>query len=163
MKIKKVGKNDYQDYYQTYTNALREGFTNFVPNNWLNNFDNEFEEYFLAETQKTFVEMYITYLDNEPIGVFSIDKYNEYENCAILDSIYFRKSQHGKGYAKTALDFIEKRIEDLGYKKVVLWCSTENTRAWKFYTKNNYKPTDKKWDDILDGVTFHNILLEKEI
>ena len=137
MEIVLANYDNYKDYHQTYITALRDGFIEFTPNEWINRFDKEFYEYFRDCYKNIEIEMYICYLDNQPIGVFNIDKYkDEMGNIyGLVDSIYFKKSFHGKGYAKLALNFIEQRLKELGYKKAVLWCSTENARAWRFYVK----------------------------
>jgi len=166
MEIIRANFENYDDYHITYITALRQGFIHFCPNNFINNFDKSFYEYFTECSQNKSIEMYICYQDSQPIGVFSIDKYIIEQTAkpqALLDSIYFLKNMHGKGYARTALDYIEGRARELGYTHIYLWCSKENERAWHFYQKNGYQPTDKKWDDILDGKTFHNILFQKEL
>ena len=161
MIIESANFDNYQDYHKTYIQALREGFVDFVPNQWIDKFDSEFFEYFGEEYKDTLTEMYICYANDVPIGTICLSHYTHpqtNQKCALLDSIYFRKSVHGLGYAKVALDFLESRARVLGYECMVLWCSIQNKRAWSFYIKNGYIPTDQEWDDVLDGHTFNNIL-----
>ena len=166
MEILPANFDNYEDYHNTYIKALTQGFVGFVPNQWINSFDKNFYEYFKNCYKDSAIEMYICYINKNPIGVICIDKYVTKDNTtpqALLDSIYFIKDMHGKGYAKTALSFAESRAKILGYNKMFLWCSKENTRAWNFYTNNGYIPTTQEWNDILDGKTFHNILFQKEL
>lgn len=102
----------------------------------------------------------------QPIGVFVFGKSNiknSKPTDAFLDSIYFRKEFHGKGFAQNGINFIFEFLRKQKFKKVFLWCSTENKRAWRFYEKNDFKQTQETWNDNLDGKIFHNILLQKEL
>lgn len=165
MQLKKVTSKNKQDFHTTYINALREGFLDFVPNKMIDNFDKNFETYFNDCKNKN-VEMWICYDGDLPVGVIVFGKAqmdNAGEDDAEIDSIYFRKFAHGKGYAGSTLKFAEETLKKAGFKTILLWCSKENTRAWRFYTKNGYKPTEQIWNDNLDGKIFHNILFAKNI
>lgn len=166
MTYKKVGLEERQKFQETYITALREGFIGFVPENFIKTFDRHFDNYFNECFNDANMEMYICYEDEMPIGVIVFGKSHLPKamlSDGFIDSIYFRKNYHGKGYAKEALDFMENRLKFLGYRTIYLWCSSENERAWRFYTKNNYQLTQQEWDDCLDGRIYHNFLFKKSI
>jgi len=166
MEFKKVDLNNKKIFQDTYIKALTEGFIGFVPLNFIKEFDKTFDTYFYECFNDKNTEMWICFEEEKPIGVIVFGKSNldnAQKQDAFLDSIYLRKNAHGKGYGKIALDFLENRLKEKGYKKIYLWCSIENQRAWKFYKKNKYIPTQQKWDDELDGKIFHNILFYKEL
>ena len=163
MIFEKVTNENKEIFHRTYITALRQGFVGFVPENFIAKLDNEFDS-FMQEMIQDNMQMYICYQESMPIGVVVFGEYKEsLEKDALLDSIYFLKEYHSKGYVTEALDFAEQILKQEGYKKVCLWCSKENERAWRFYTKHNYMPTNKEWNDELDGKIFHNILFEKEL
>lgn len=166
MELRKLNNENKDDFHKTYITALTEGFVDFVPYKWISKFDSEFNKYLEELMADETNEKLICYLDNKSIGVVIYGKStveNAKSDDALLDSIYFKKSFYGQGFAQKALEYAENDLIDKGYKKVFLWCSKENKRAWHFYLKNGYVPTEKKWDDLLDGKTFHNILFEKDL
>lgn len=165
MEIVKADWNNYNDCFETHTKALYEGFSPFKPINFINDFTQNYKTYFKEILNNKNFEIWICYDEDTPLGIIIFGKYtdSQQENVGILDSIYFREKFHHKGYSKLALEFIEQNLKQKQFNKIVLWCSKENPRAWKFYKKNGYLPTDKKWDDILDGKIFHNILFEKKL
>lgn len=166
MEFVKVNKTNKEIFKQTYITALREGFVDFAPNNFINQFAADFEKYYNCEQHNHDTFMYICYNDNIPIGVIVLGKSrikNSLPNDAEIDSIYFKKDYCGKGFAKLALDFAENYLKKLNYNRLVLWCSIQNKRAWRFYEKNGFVASQQVWDDVLDGKIFNNILLIKPL
>ena len=166
MEIKDLKLSYKKIFKQTYVTALRQGFSDYkdIPNNFLDKFENDFDKYFDELSSNPTIQMFLCYEKDEPIGVIVCGKSNiknALETDAIIDSIYFKKDFCGKGFAQKAFDFVQNFLINSGYKRIVLWCSLENKRAWRFYEKNNFKPTNQKWDDNLDGTIYHNILLVK--
>lgn len=166
MNIEVVDKNNFKFFQNTYITAMRDGFLDFVPNNFINNFNENFTSYYSEcyDTKKT--TMWLCKENDENIGVIVFGKAQmkqAQEFDAEIDSIYFMKNYCGKGFAGRVLGMAEKLLKKQGYKRVLLWCSKENARAWRFYIKNGYLPTTDKWNDELDGKIFHNILFVKEL
>lgn len=167
MEFKKVTLKNKATFQKVYITALTQGFDPFVPINFINNFNKNFDEHFFEIFNDKNQFLYICYEEKVPVGVIVFGKSKlegATETDGFLNSIYFLKAYHGKGSAKQALEFLEEKLKSLNYKKVFLWCSKENKRAWKFYTKHNYTPLENKtWNDTLDGKVFHNILFVKDI
>ena len=165
MRIKKVTKNNFELFHKTYIKAFYEGFDgDFVPKNFIKKFDENFLEYYSPFQKDVF--KFLCFENDEIVGVFVFSKSDvkgRYFGLGMLDSIYFLKKFHGKSYAEKALHFIHKKLKQMNYSQVVLWCSEENLRAKRFYEKNGYKKTKRLWEDNLDGKIFHNYLYIKSL
>lgn len=163
MEFVKFSNKNRDIFKQTYIDAFRQGFVGFTPNNFIDSFSDDFESY-LNEIKS--LEKYICYENQVPIGVIVFGK-SQIEDSSLLDAeidaIYILEKYHKKGYGTAALNFAFNSLKNQGFKKVLLWCSKENERAWNFYQKNGFIPTDKKWDDTLDGKVFHNILFKRNL
>ena len=165
MKIIKVNNKNKNIFQKVYINALEEGFLDFVPRNMIKNLNKNFESCF-DEINMNNWEPFICFEGDIPIGVLVFGKAvfkGAKTTDGFLDSIYFLKSFCGKGYAQNALEYIEDCLKRDGFKRLFLWCSIENKRAWRFYEKNGFEQTTQTWNDDLDGQIFHNILLYKNI
>ena len=166
MQFKKVTKNNKDIFHTTYIKALTEGFVDFVPKKAIANLDKNFDESYKDYYEDKNSYLYLCVEEEKPIGVVVFGKSKiegTQESDAELDSIYFLKEFHGKGFAQKAMQFMEKKLKQCGYQRICLWCSKENKRATRFYEKQGYQKTNKKWNDKLDGKIFHNYLYVKTI
>ena len=166
MHIKKVTKNLRDVFHKTYILALTQGFNPFVPKNFIKEFDKNFDESYKDYYNDKKSYLCLCFEQDQPIGVLvfgksKIDGTNE--DDAEIDSIYFLKKYHGLGFAKKAMEYMQKKLKEYGYSRICLWCSKENVRATKFYLKHGFVPTNKTWNDKLDGKIFHNLLYVKTI
>ena len=79
--------------------------------------------------------------------------------CAEIICIHSLPDNWRKGFGGQMMDRILSDISQAGFKKVVLWVFTENSRARAFYEAKGFQPTDK----IKPVLGTTEICYEKEI
>lgn len=90
--------------------------------------------------------------DDEYMGTVSLKHINRSFSNAEF-AICFRKCAMGKGYSEYGMRHILQLGKNLGIDKIY-WCVSEkNTRAVRFYDKNQYERTDRVPQNISEKYT----------
>ena len=99
-------------------------------------------------------------MQNKSIGYLSFKKN---DNALFLSKIYINKLSRGKGFGKTAMNFIEEQAIDLNCKKIYLTVNKYNTNSIKAYQKIGFKTTEELVIDIGNGYVMDDYKMEKTI
>ena len=111
---------------------------------------------FAKELEKGQPVNFLVYDEDEAIGILSYgpSRHMEVDDDTIeIWRVYFLPGYWGRGAAAIAMDLIMKKIQEAGYKKVILWVMEENLRARRFYEKSGFEKTMKIHDDELGRPT----------
>ena len=103
---------------------------------------------------------YIILNKNTSIGYLSIKKN---ENALFLSKIYLDKSCRGKGFGKTAMNFIEKQAKNLNCKTIYLTVNKYNTNSIKAYKKIGFITVEELVIDIGNDYIMDDFKMEKSI
>lgn len=116
-------------------------------------------------------EMYVIEIDDKIIGTFSLSTFDNPEYHVInwtsdnkkwfyLNRLVVLPSEQRKGYAKHAMNYIEKYAKESDFEIIRLTVHKDNIYAIKLYEKFGFsKIKDSNW--ILDNEMFYGF--EKEI
>ncbi len=78
-----------------------------------------------------------------------------------LSKIYVRSSERGNGYAKSAINFIEKFAKDNNLDKIRLTVNKNNLTTIKIYEKIGFKIVESIVQDIGEGFVMDDYVMEK--
>lgn len=91
----------------------------------------------------------IMFEENEmPVGfanlmtIFSVWSHGK---ALILDDLYLRPENRGKGFGKKALAYIEEFAKERGCRRLQFQSELTNPNAMNFYISQGYMPTDMKF------------------
>jgi len=158
-----VTEKDHKDFGETHCSVFIDCYTGFLPQEFINQRCASYrdEAKFHERISNKNADAYLLYVDNKPMGcvVFGKLRGNDAKDKdGEIWSLNFKKESHGKGYSKMAVEFAEKKLYELGFKNIYLWCLKDNHRARNFYeNKNGYKPTNVTRDQMLAGIPFPEI------
>jgi ribosomal protein S18 acetylase RimI-like enzyme len=99
----------------------------------------EFEAY----VDMSGVQIYLAYLDGEPVGYTSLTMY---DNWAHLDRIGVVSASQGKGFGAAQLAYILRLMVDLGAGHVALSTQLSNTQSHKLYERFGFTRTGDNMD-----------------
>jgi GNAT superfamily N-acetyltransferase len=80
-----------------------------------------------------------------------------------LSKLYITAENRGKGYAKSALEFIETLARDKGLSKITLTVNKKNTNPINVYKKLGFVITDSPVTNIGNGFVMDDYKMEKAI
>jgi GNAT superfamily N-acetyltransferase len=80
-----------------------------------------------------------------------------------LSKLYVTAENRGKGYAKSALEFIEMLARDKGLSNITLTVNKNNTGPINVYKKLGFVITDSPVTDIGNGFVMDDYKMEKAI
>ncbi|HXX54237.1 MAG TPA: GNAT family N-acetyltransferase [Thermodesulfovibrionales bacterium] len=80
-----------------------------------------------------------------------------------LSKIYIKSSERGKGFGKTAVQFIENLAKEKRLKKIVLTVNKNNKVAIKAYAKLGFKNIGSLIQEIGNGFIMDDYKLEKTV
>lgn len=66
---------------------------------------------------------------------FCRSRFEQFDGCGEIISIYLLPEYMGKGYGKELLDRAVSELVGKGYREIFLWVLEENHRARRFYEK----------------------------
>lgn len=78
-----------------------------------------------------------------------------------LSKIYVRLSERGNGYAKNAINFIEKFAKDNNLDRIKLTVNKRNLTTIKIYEKTGFRITESIVQDIGEGFVMDDYVMEK--
>jgi len=118
---------------------------------------------FIEQSQDTSKEMHLAIVDesDEYMGTVSLKHITK--NDAEF-AITIRKKAMGKNLSKNGMaEIIRIGLEDLGLNKIY-WCVNGiNSRAVRFYDKNNYQRIDIKNSELLNSVRYSGCYTDQQI
>lgn len=114
-----------------------------------------FENWFVAEKNNKLIGAFLGFIVEDPYPVRDFDTIPKYfhpiielEKCAsgcwLLQAISILPEFRGKGYAKHLLKKVEEVAKNTGIDKIALQVEDENTVAFSFYEKSNYREVDRR-------------------
>ena len=99
-------------------------------------------------------------LDQEKIAgtsSFCRSRFEQFDGCGEIISIYLLPEYMGKGYGKELLDRAVSELVGKGYREIFLWVLEENHRARRFYEKFGFKKADDVIDEEIGGKSVREI------
>jgi len=155
--IKKLEKNDWQQFKQIRLEALKKS-----PDSFLSSFEKESkiaDEFWLEQLDKDIIFGYFT--DNEIVGCCGLllEKKAKIAHTATLFGMYVKDKTRGSGIGLELVNAVKNCAKNNYVKHLYLGCNAENLGAVKLYrkcgfkvygTKPNYsKIGDKFYDDLI--------------
>lgn len=143
MKIRKIKKSDNINAIgKIYEKSWKFAYNGIIPKDYLDNISGDS---WIPHFENKDMFNLVLIEDNEFIGTASYCKSRskEFDGFGEIVSIYLLPEHMGKGYGKLLFEATLNELIKLGYKNVFLWVLEENTRARRFYEKQNFKLSDK--------------------
>lgn len=106
---------------------------------------------------------YLIFINELVIGSFHIQNIND-TNCQAEVGYSLEKGKEGHGYASEALQLIEPKLKNLGFKKLIIKCSSSNQRSSSVAIRNGFKlektiEKDRKENgELKDSLLFEKLI-----
>lgn len=143
MEIRRIKKSDdINAIGKIYEKSWKFAYDGIIPKDYLDNIP---EDSWLPHFENKDMFNLVLIENNDFIGTSSYCKSRseEFDGFGEIVSIYLLPEYIGKGYGKLLFEATLNELIKLGYKNVFLWVLEENTRARRFYEKQNFKLSDK--------------------
>ena len=139
--------DDFYAIANIYASSWKTAYKDIVPQDYL---DKISENNWADKLRNSTSDAYILIENGKYIGTSSVcaARDEEMSGWGEIISIYLLPEYFGKGYGKPLFDNSVDALLDMGYNKIYVWVLEQNTRARKFYEKNGYKFSDKKFINI---------------
>jgi ribosomal protein S18 acetylase RimI-like enzyme len=122
---------------------------------------NKFQSTKVIEQQiKDGASYYLLAYNENPVGYFS---YSIKEDALFLSKLYVLSSARGNGIGKTAMNFMQDKVIELGLNKIQLTVNKYNYNSIKAYEKMGFINVKAIVQDIGNGYVMDDYVLEKEI
>jgi len=157
MEIRRIKSNDNkleisnvyeQSWKYTYKDIIPQDYLDSIPEGqWISTLDNQ--------DRKTLV-----CIDNGKIvgtSSFGGSRFEQFQSCGEIISIYLLPDYIGKGYGKILMEATLSELKKQGYENVFLWVLEENNRARIFYEKFGFLATDDFLDDNIGNKDLREI------
>ena len=114
----------------------------------------------IAEQIQKGTEYYLIMHAEKPSGYFCI---HTTEDAVFLSKLYVLVQNRGQGLGKMAMNFIENKTVNLGYKKISLTVNKYNESSIKAYKKMGFKMIKPWVQDIGNNYIMDDYYLEKDL
>ena len=114
----------------------------------------------VAEQIQKGTEYYLIMHAEKPSGYFCI---HTTEDAVFLSKLYVLVQNRGQGLGKMAMNFIENKTVNLGYKKISLTVNKYNDSSIKAYKKMGFKMIKPWVQDIGNNYIMDDYYLEKDL
>ena len=171
-RIKDVEKDDLYDYLNVNTIAWNESYKGIIPDWFLNKIKLEInknvkmleDKFDKEKIEEPYNKKYLLYINNEPGGMFSIDKsrIEDYPNSGELCSIYLLNKYKGKGYGTKMFEKAVEELRKMKFKNMVIGCLKDNPSN-KFYIKKGGNLVKTRIINIANEDLEENIYYFKKI
>ena len=111
------------EFIATHCAAIREAYTGFLPQTWVDTATNP------TEREKAFGKMF----------------HVEHSGGVAPHAFLVRENGEGVGLAGRTIEFAERELRAMGFTRLFVWCLEKNTRARAFYER---KPTGGSGDVV---------------
>ena len=136
-KIKVVELEDIEDFFRVNNKCWQETYKEIIDKAFLKELSNNLEQNIIKRKTEYEYDPYrfILYLNNEPVGMTSVDKsrIKEFPNSGELCAIYLLEKVKGKGLGKILFEYDVKCLKKMGFNSMVIGCLKDNKRANGFY------------------------------
>ena len=112
----------------------------------------------ITEQLKNNYYYYLIEENNNAVGYIGVQLR---ETELFLSKVYIKLSERGNGYAKNAINFIEKFAKDNHLDKIKLTVNKGNLTTIKIYEKIGFRITESIVQDIGDGFVMDDYVMEK--
>ncbi len=143
MEIRKIKKSDdINAIGKIYEKSWKFAYNGIIPKDYL---DSVSGDKWLPHFENKSMNSLVLIENNQFIGTSSYCKSRskEFNDFGEIVSIYLLPEHMGKGYGKLLFEATLNELVKTGYQNVFLWVLEENTRARRFYEKQNFKLSDK--------------------
>ena len=143
MEIRKIKKSDdINAIGKIYEKSWKFAYNGIIPKDYLDSISGD---KWLPHFENGRMNSLVLIENNEFIGTSSYCKSRseEFDGFGEIVSIYLLPEYIGKGYGKKLFEVTLNELIKLGYKNIFLWVLEANTRARRFYEKQNFKLSDK--------------------
>lgn len=82
---------------------------------------------------------------------FCKSRFQQFENCGEIVSIYFLPEYIGKGYGKKLMNAVIAELEKFGFHDIFLWVLEDNKRARAFYEKFGFMLAGQVYENNIGG------------
>ena len=134
--IKEVEREDLYDFLYVNTNSWNETYRGLVSDEFLDKIMNELDsnvERLKNRFDKEKIDepnnkRFILYVDEEPVGVFGIDKSKDekYPNSGELCCLYLLNKAKNQGYGRIMFERAKEELCNLGFKDMIIDCLKGN-------------------------------------
>lgn len=105
--------------------------------------------------------LYYVFMNNDmPIGYISV---KAREDHLFLSKFYILADERGKGYGRTAIDFIEQLATELKLNKISLTINKYNSDSIAAYEKLGFINSTSIIQDIGNGYVMDDYIMEKSL
>ena len=134
--IKKAEKEDLRDFMHVNTNSWNETYRGIVSDEFLDkimdgidaNAERLMNRYDQEQIDKPYLKRFILYVDDEPVGVFAVDKSRDekYPSSGELTCLYLLKKAKNQGYGKIMFEKAKEELIKLGFTDMIIDCLKDN-------------------------------------
>ncbi len=103
---------------------------------------------------------YLIYSDSVAVGYMAVV---EKENSLFLSKLYIIQSNRGKGYARNAIEFLQKQALNKSIKMISLTVNKYNLAAIETYKKLGFDIKDSIVQDIEHGFVMDDYVMKKNL
>lgn len=136
--IRKVTINDLRIISNIHVDTWRNSYKGILSNNFLANlsYDKQLEKWLnrLIYNNNNNEFMYLIEYNSEIVGFSSANITDSYDGY--INTIYIKNEYQKKGLGKKLFLFIKRKLNELGARRIFLWCFEENKNK-NFYLKLN--------------------------
>lgn len=127
--IKELTYDSITDYMKVNTKSWQETYRGIINDEFLDKINNEIDKNIKKQQDKFYTESstyqrYILYVNDKPVGMFSIDKgsLEQYPESGEIVSLYLLNEVKGQGYGKKMFLYALEQLQKIGYKSAVVCC-----------------------------------------
>ena len=127
--IKGLTYDSVADYMKVNTKAWQETYRGIINDEFLDKINNEIDKNIKKQQDKFYTESstyqrYILYVNNKPVGMFSIGKcrLEQYPESGEIVSLYLLNEAKKQGYGKMMFLYALEQLQKKGYNSVVVCC-----------------------------------------
>ena len=105
-------------------------------------------------------QYFLISFNENAVGYLSFERR---ENALFLSKIYLLKNQRGKGFGRTAMEFITSVAKGLSCAKVALTVNRFNKNSIRAYENAGFEKKGELVQDIGNGFVMDDYLMEKDL
>jgi len=145
--IRNTGIAQARDAAKVHVLSWKAAYKGIVPDEYLDRLSVENRaERFRENYERIKENSFVAANDGEIIGVLAIHKSLDADraDCGEIEAVYLLPEYWGRGYGKQMMDFAIHKLNEWGFRDILLWVLEENLRARKFYEKCGFAPDGTK-------------------
>ncbi len=137
--IRKAKISDKEAIAGIYVNSWKFAYKGIVPQDYLDSLS--IKKYLKRLEDKTQLDEFLLESFRQVIGLVKIIDCRDADkqSCAEIQTIYLLPEFIGQGYGSILLKWLIEYAQSVGYKNIIVWVLTENTRARKAYERVGFQ------------------------